>query len=87
MLLMICSPRVVIDADVAGVVLRGCAGCFRLNQSAMTGKRIARGSATVHSVEWKLRAAPPKRVGTQRAATGFRDHKELFSETVTKTFP
>jgi len=67
--------------------MRESAGGFKLNQSSDRGKRSARGNATVHSIEWNLCGCACKRRVTRGAAFGFRNHKELFSETASRNLP
>src|SRR5882762_5604520 len=58
---------------------------LRLNQSRYVGKQIARRGAPVHFAEWNCRWVGAKRRPTQCIATGFSHHKELSSETMSKT--
>src|ERR1700760_2635641 len=77
-----------IRSDAAHDRLPVDAPLSKLNQSATRRKRIARGSAPIHSVECKSHApALLKQAVTECVASGFTHHKELFPETARKNLP
>jgi len=84
--LPLCAPRWSSARLVAGLSAheRG-AGDVRLDQLKDAGKRIARGGAhAFRSMEIKGEATH-KWQATEREPSGFKHHKDLFSETACKT--
>src|SRR6202035_858682 len=79
------SPSAVMLLMIASPLMRLFSG--RLNQSAARRKRIARGIAPVHSVEWKLNAAVVETAGYGLRLIRFQPSQRVISGNCRRTAP